>query len=313
MSLNVVAKPLDGTLSGRFFLVGYLPTISAAVFILILFWAGAPAGPLHFSDAWHTAATLGSGQILLLILVVTLVALVLHPLQLVTVRLLEGYWPGWASAVTRCGLARQRRREQRLREMMGLTEDRSADDIRRAGIAATTLRSGFPATPGLIRPTALGNVIAACEDRAGGAYGWDTPVAWPRLYPLLGDEVRVIVDDRRNVLDAMCRLTATALPTAVVTAGLLADQGWWVLLAAVPATLGWLAYRAAVQAAVAYGEAVRVAFDLHRFGLYPALHVALPADPAEERAANRALCAAWRQGADPGLPYAHPEAGRPDA
>lgn len=315
MSLGSVAKPLDSSLSGRFFLVDYLPTVTAAVFVLLLLWAGAPARPPRFSRAWHAAAALGIGQILLLVLAVTLVALVLHPLQVLMVRLLEGYWPRWTRSATRWGLAWQRRREQRLRDRTKLLEGRRPDDaeIRRAGTAATTLRSAFPARPDLIRPTALGNVIAAFEERAGGAYGWDTPVAWPRLYPLLGGEVRAIVDDRRDVLDAMCRLTMTALLTAAVTAGLLAAWGWWVLLALAPAALGWIAYQAALQAAEAFGEAIRVAFDLHRFAMYPALHMALPADPAAERAANRALCAAWRQGADPALPYAHPEAVKPDA
>jgi hypothetical protein len=315
MSLDTVARPLDSTLSGRFFLVGYLPTVTAAVFVLLLLWAGAPASPPRFSEAWHTAAALGAGQIVLLALAVTLVALVLHPLQVLMVRLLEGYWPRWAGPATRCGLAWQRRREQRFRERMRLPEGRRPDDgeIRRAGIAATTLRLAFPARLDLIRPTALGNVIAAFEERAGGAYGWDTPVAWPRLYPLLGVEVRAIVDDRRDVLDAMCRFTMTALLTAVVTAGLLAAWGWWVLLALAPAALGWIAYQAAIRAAGAFGEAIRVAFDLNRFAIYPALHVALPADPAAERAANRALCAAWRQGADPAFPYAHIEAVEPDA
>jgi hypothetical protein len=315
MSLGTVARPLDSTLSGRFFLVGYLPAVTAAVFVLILLWTGAPASPPRFSRAWHTAATLGTGQIVLLVLAVTLVALVLHPLQVLMVRLLEGYWPRWARPATRHGLARQRRREQRLREQTSLPEGREPDEreVRRAGLAATTLRSAFPATPDLIRPTTLGNVIAAFEERAGGAYGWDTPVAWPRLYPLLGGEVRAIVDDRRDVLDAMCRLTMTALLTAVVTAGLLGAWGWWVLLALAPAALGWIAYQAAIHAAEAFGEAIRVGFDLHRFAMYPALHVALPGDPAEERAVSRALCAAWRQGADPALPYAHPEAVKPDA
>ena len=315
MSLDTVARPLNSTLSGRFFLVSYLPTVTATVFVLLLLWAGVPASPPRFSDAWHTAAALDAGQVVLLALAVTLVALVLHPLQVLMVRLLEGYWPRWARPATRCGLAWQRRREQRLKERMRFPEGRRPDDgeIRRAGIAATTLRSAFPARPDLIRPTALGNVIAAFEERAGGAYGWDTPVAWPRLYPLLDGEVRAIVDDRRDVLDAMCRLAVTALLTAVVATGLLAAWGWWVLLALAPAALGWIAYQAAIHAAEALGEAIRVAFDLNRFAMYPALHVALPADPAAERAANRALCAAWRQGADPALPYAHPEAVKSDA
>ena len=42
MSLDTVARPLDSTLSGRFFLVGYLPTVTAAVFVLLLLWPARP-------------------------------------------------------------------------------------------------------------------------------------------------------------------------------------------------------------------------------------------------------------------------------
>ena len=45
----------------------------------------------------------------------------------------------------------------------------------------------------LVRATGLGNALAAMEDSAGAAYGLDAVVAWPRLYPLLGDKVRAVV------------------------------------------------------------------------------------------------------------------------
>jgi len=50
-----------------------------------------------------------------------------------------------------------------------------------------------------------------------------------------------------------------------------------------------LIFRAAIHAAGAFGEAIRVAFDLHRVAMYPALHVPLPTDLEAERKANRAL------------------------
>ncbi len=51
--------------------------------------------------------------------------------------------------------------------------------------------------PELLRPTLPGNVLAAVESRAGEPYGLDAVVAWPRLYPLLGEGVKAVVDDRR--------------------------------------------------------------------------------------------------------------------
>ncbi|MEO5878160.1 MAG: hypothetical protein ABIS86_18155, partial [Streptosporangiaceae bacterium] len=93
----------------------------------------------------------------------------------------------------------------------------------------------------------------------------------------------------------------------VVTAALLAGSGWWLLLALVPFVIGRVAYLGAVQAAVAYGESVRAAFDLHRFDLLTALHLPLPPDAAAERLGNTELCDRWRQGSPTGTVYHHPE------
>jgi hypothetical protein len=65
-----------------------------------------------------------------------------------------------------------------------------------AGVAGLKLRQRFPIPDHLVKATRLGNLLAATEDRAGRDYGLDAVVAWPRLYPLLGAEIKVIVDDR---------------------------------------------------------------------------------------------------------------------
>jgi hypothetical protein len=98
MDLSSVSGPLDGLKSGRFFLVNYLPTYAASLFVLVLVWAGAPVWLHHghhlsFNRAWHTASGLGVGEIVLLTVAVTLVAVLLMPLQLAMMRVLEGGWP----------------------------------------------------------------------------------------------------------------------------------------------------------------------------------------------------------------------------
>jgi hypothetical protein len=178
----------------------------------------------------------------------------------------------------------------------------------RAGLAATRLRRRFPLPDHLVRPTGLGNALAAMEDDAGRGYGWDAVVAWPRLYPVLGDKVRALVADRRDAMDASARLSVTAAVTTVIAVALLAHAGWWMLLALVPATVAVLAYLGAVQAAVSYGGVVQVAFDLHRFDMLTALHLDLPADSTAERKIAEALCNHWRQGLPLDGSYLHPGA-----
>jgi hypothetical protein len=296
-----------GVVSSRFFLVNFLPTAAAAGFLLLLLWAGAP-GPLSFQSAWRTASGLGAADVLLIGLAVLLVAVVLAPFQLALVRLLEGGWPAWWGA----GFGRlwQRRRRDALgadarvgREASGSAV--SDAEIQRAGVASSRLRERFPARDHLLRPTALGNVLVAMEDRAGRRYGLDAVVVWPRLYSVLDDPVRRVVDDRRNLLDATARTSATAALATVASALLLARSGTWLLLVALPATTAIVAYQAAVQAALAYARSVETSFDLCRFNLYRALHLPFPDDGNIEHATNEALCDSWRQEIPVHLTYQH--------
>ncbi|ROP36435.1 hypothetical protein EDD40_1703 [Saccharothrix texasensis] len=85
MTLAGLAKPATEGFSPRFVVVGYLPSFAAAVFLLLLVWAGAP-GPLTWSHAWETAAALGVGEAVVLAVALTLLAVALMPLQLTVAR-----------------------------------------------------------------------------------------------------------------------------------------------------------------------------------------------------------------------------------
>lgn len=309
MKLDAAAKPAQDVFGGRFFLIGYLPAYAAALFLLVLVWAGAP-GQLRFSKAWKTAAALSVGEILLLIVAITLAGLVTQPLQLGLVRLLEGYWPDRLDRLGEPLRRRQRDRRDSLAKTADLPErpqELTRAELNRRGRAGTELRRRYPAADQVLG-TAFGNALAAAESRAGAMYGWDAVVAWPRLYPVLGDRTREVVSARRDLMDAMARLAAVSVLTGVVAAALLVRSGWWFWLALVPLLLGRLAYRAAVEAALAFGEAMETAFDLHRFDLLAALHLPPPDDVEQERRLARGLCTMWREGTEPPpVGYAHPD------
>jgi hypothetical protein len=310
MPLADLAKPSTGGLSGRFSLVSYFPTYTAVVFVLLLLWSGAPAQTPDVGRAIATARSLDAADALLLALAITLLAVLLHPLQLPLVRLLEGYWHRrplrW---LARLGVRRQQRMWDRLVRGMEVGEQPTPAAVQEAGRSLWTWERCFPHLREDVMPTALGNALRAMEDRAGRPYGLGTIVTWPRLYPLLGDTVRAVVDDRRDAVDLTARLAATASVTGVIAAALLARHGSWLLVALVPLLLAWVAYRSAVVAAMAYGEAVRVAFDLHRLDLYAALHLEVPHDPQAERKLGASLSDHWRQGVELDLAYQHPEKG----
>jgi hypothetical protein len=251
------------------------------------------------------------GDVALLVVVVTLLAVLLQPLQLRLVRLLEGYWGGGqvAGMLSRVLLTRQSRRRDALvkRAMVESKPDGSPGIPPADAVAAQeALTARFPSAE-LLLPTALGNALRAFEERAGRPYGLDIVVIWPRLYPLLPDPVRAVVDDLRDQLDVSARISATAIVVAAVTATLLWGDGWWLLVPAGALGVGRIAYSGAVSAAVAYGQGVRVAVDLHRFDLLRSLHLPLPVDREAEQDANQALCDFLRQGVPIPLKYEHPE------
>jgi hypothetical protein len=315
VSLGSVVKPLPELTSGRFGRTGYLPTFAAAIFLLVLIWAGAPGQRVQFSRAWQVANQLGVVEVLLLGLVVALVALLLQPLQLGIVRVLEGGWPRWLGS----GLVRRVqvwRKGQLAKRVQGTVDQAAALPaghaqrdalIQRAGAVSARMRSRFPMPEHLIRPTALGNALAAAEDTAGAGYGLDAVVVWPRLYPVMGAQARVIVDDLRDGMDAATRLAATGVFTAIATVALLVFRsGWWTLLALAPLAVAVLGYIGAVRAAVAFGTALQMAFDLYRFDLLRVLRLEVPKTQEAEQRANRALCDFLRQGVPVPFRYVDP-------
>lgn len=208
----------------------------------------------------------------------------------------EGSWP--AGVGIRWARLWQLGRKKRLTKAAQLPAGLELTDeaIQRAGAAVYQLRRRFPVPDHLLQPTALGNVLAAMEDGAGRAYGLDAVTAWPRLYPILGEQTKALIDDRRDALDAAVRMAVTMAVTAIASLVLLLWSGWWLLLVLMPLSVAVLAYNGAVQAALAYAETVYVAFDLHRADLLTALRMDPPAQQDAERILNEQWCDLWRQG-----------------
>lgn len=308
MTAETLLKPLGDAAGGRFLVVNYVPVLGATGAVLGLFWAGAPRRDPDFAQAWGQIDELSGRQVVVLAIAVGLVAIVVQPVQYVGVRLLEGHWPRWLSPVSARLVIRQKRQRQRLERLALYRPEHEIDLVarNRAGSASTQLRLRYPAQTSL-RPTQLGNVLAALDEQAGASHGWDATVAWPRLYPVIGDRQRAIVDERRDTLDALARLAVLGFATGLFAAGLLAFSGWWILLAVIPTALGWLAMRAGVGSALLYAEAVQVCFDLHRFDMMRALHLSLPIDARSEQDLAQAMCDDWRQGAPYEAGYSHPQ------
>lgn len=296
-----VAEELGVTqdLGLRFNLVSFVPTALLALLVLMLLASGLPSREPDPAQILAAIGALSGTQIAVAVLFVLVFALILYPFQLALVRLLEGYWETtrFGAAMAAIGVELHRRELARLIEQaheppsISRSEDgprtglelhealrRAAEQDRLRRLARRRLTTDYPSQERLL-PTRLGNALRAFEDEAGQRYGLDTITMLPRLYPYLSSQVSGALDDLRDQLDIAARLCVTLLLASLISASLLFTHGWWLLLPAATTVLAWVAYRSAVQAAVAYGKQVAVAFDLHRFDMLRGLHFPLlPAD-----------------------------------
>jgi hypothetical protein len=173
MNLDTAARQPAAGSGGRFYLIGYLPTYAAALFLLLVWagaptWRGRPGRRIRFTTAWATASHLSLGEVVMVALAVALLAVILHPLQLALVNLAQGSWPRCLGA----SWARQRQKDRRDRLARAVQlpqgSDLTSEAIQRSGAAGYQLRRRFPMPDHLLQPTALGNVLVAMQDTAGG-------------------------------------------------------------------------------------------------------------------------------------------------
>jgi ABC-type multidrug transport system fused ATPase/permease subunit len=292
----------------RFNLIGLLPTAALVLFVVALIGTGGASGA---PDLSKLPAELSATRIIQLLLLVLIVSLVAHPLQLSLVRILEGY--AWETstlgdALSAIGVELHRRRLEQLQNLAYRTA-RTPEARRQRQGALERARAYYPEHPNHLLPTRLGNALRAAEDRAGQRYGLDTNAMMPRLYPFLSTTLTEALTGQRNQLDVAVRLCTVLVLGTGISAVLLLGDDWWMTVPLATGLLAWIAYRAAVQAAVSYGRLLYVAFDLHRFDMLRGLHYRLP-DRDSELTFNQALSRFLRgdiRNLPAEFPYEHPD------
>lgn len=273
----------------RLKIVNILPTALVIAVISALVLAGAPAHAPDYGKFLDRAEDIGWPVLAASVVATLLLSLLLQPLELASVRVLEGYWSesGPIGRLNSLGLWVQNRRRDRLDWRV-----RQLPKSHPANAAASQRMQTFPiALP--VLPTALGNILRGMEERAGQPYALDVVHWWPRLYLTLSEDVVKKVDNYRNQLDTACRLCIACGLAAIVTAVLLIQSGIWLGVPASFALLAVLAYRAALHAAMSYGVAVCATVDIFRLKLLQAAKIELPGNSREEVRLNKALNAYW--------------------
>ncbi|MER6417970.1 hypothetical protein [Streptomyces sp. NPDC001137] len=289
---------VDADLTPRLKFVNILPSALLLTVVGSLILGGAPANAPELQRLLDNARSYGWAGAAVASVGALVAGLLLQPLELASIRLLEGYVSatGPLGPLARVGTWVHANRRSRLTWQ---DEHLDYDDPR-----AEAARFGLSLMPDRapVLPTALGNRLRAAEERAGRPYGLDALLTWPRLYHVLPQEVLQTVSRSRNELDTAARLALSFGLTSVVTAGLLLPHSWWLLLPVAFAVLSWFAYRSAVHAATTYGNTVAAVVDVYRLRLLQEMRVALPADTGKERALNGKLTDLWLRNDQEPLP-----------
>lgn len=299
--------PMPKELGPRFNVVSFLPTAFLALFLLVLVGLGPPSRDPSVENLAAPLRGLNVAQLAVTAVIVITAGLVVQPFQLSLVRILEGY--GWASTrfghvFHAIGVELQWRRQTRLKRLARAPLPSygpwlTSWERRRVGrrrlqqrYAVGSVRdelASYPVDEEQLLPTRLGNALRASEMRAGQRYGLNTIDVWPRLLPYLSPRLNEVITDLRNQLDTSARFCAVLVLATVASTALLAVHGPWLLIPAVTGMSSWIAYRAAVRAAIAHGRQLYVAFDLHRFDLLRGLHLPLPRNSVAEVQVNQNL------------------------
>ena len=235
------------------------------------------------------------------LIVLILSSLIMQHLRFTVLRLLEGYWP-WPLG----------RLANRLSEMQnGRFEscEKAWNTLKTKEAPLTTAEARnlaelelnlqyFPAEPGDIQPTSLGNILRAGETSPTHKYGLDAFVCWPRLWLLLPEVTRQELSTARQSLMDFVELWAWGLLFLI-----------WVIWSpwALLVNVLWMgyAYTLCLQAAMAYADLLEAAFDLHRWALYKTARWPLPQSTGkgEILAGHRLTEFLWRGTGEPPIQY----------
>jgi hypothetical protein len=266
------------SVSSRFNLVSLAPSALLATVIGGLAASGAFTGVPSLHLLLIRAGQVNVFIASVIFLFVFSVSLVLHPFQLLLVRVLEGYWEDIPVLrnLRYVGIEINRRR----RWEINVAKNRK--DL--------GLRSYPPKTEDLL-PTRLGNVLRSAERQAGKQYGFSNVIEMlPRIYPSLSPSLAENIGDARDDLDMACRMCAVLWVIALVTGGTLiadgavaASAGAWLTVPLSAAVFGVFCYRAAVRVAEDYGRILYYVFDLHRRDFIRALGYVPPETPDDEK------------------------------
>jgi len=207
------------------------------------------------------------------------------PLQLVIIRLFEGYWPKIFYPFEIIGKWIHRSKFDNIQNDEDKELENEQDNEKKNKIMSKyqlKRLSNYPERDRIL-PTGLGNILRAAEDFVKTKYGLDSIITWTRLYILLPDSVKTLLNDQRMKLDLSTRLSFIFLISTIISSIFFVKISLLSLIPIAIFILLVISYKGSKQVAIGYGQLIHTAYDLYRFDLLKQLKIALPKNTEEEK------------------------------
>ena len=243
---------------------------------------------LNFTYVNEKVIEFGQGEnIVSIIFGIIILSIIMIPLQLVIIRLFEGYWPKIFYPFTVIGQKAQKNKFTNIQN----EEDKEIEKIDKEDnekinkiISKYQLKRilYYPDYERIL-PTGLGNILRAAEDFVSAKYGLDAIITWTRLYILLPDNMKTLINDQRIKLDLSTRLSFIFLISTIISSIFFVKISFLSLIPIATFILLIISYKGSKQVAFGYGQLIHSAFDLYRFDLLKQLKISLPKNIEEEK------------------------------
>lgn len=286
-SLKKLVQPAGLVVSGIFILLNLFfifPPLAAQNNQFVM-------GFLRLEEGW---------QIVVMIAAIIVLAYLLLSLNASVMRIMTGELWGGSPLLGGLGRAMQKRQLgpldeecERVRELRA--DSMTPDDVQTLYYCWDRI-TRYPARSAYLAPTALGNVLNSTADYVQARYNIDMTALWPQMEIVLagsdkGKALNSRIEDEKATLNFLVNLSFVL--ALFVVEYLLLNTFWfgllwppsWPALALSAAVLltSYIVYRASVTKARSWGEAVQMAFDMHRSDLAAALKLRPSRDRADER------------------------------
>ncbi len=287
-TLGTFLEKMQGYLDRRFWVAHWAPVLIATLWGLGIYvsLAGFASNLEWLMKLTVAEQILGALSILVF---TTVLAYLMGTISVPMLRLYDGY--GMEGPLKKLLLGRQTNDFAGLKKKLGKSHpvepDAPQGDQREFGQLYYRLYLEFPRSPGLLRPTRLGNALTSAEEYPYQVYQLDAVLWWPRLVTLLPESFQAQLDASLTPVFALLNLATFSVLVGLVELALAValDRPVWLalLIALIGLVLARVFYSAAVSQALQYGMFVRVAFDLYRREILKQMQIALPDNLVSER------------------------------